>query len=245
MPAVYCLLTGKSQKLYGVALQLVTAGLGDLNLEMVTCDFELALMNAIHTTLGSHIKITGCLFHYCQALLRWIKHEGLQGEYERMERIYKYVRRFMALPLLPAEAIDSTVDELKKTLPSKLNIFLKYWEAQWGEGGRVPKEKWGVFSNPIRTNNAVEGWHNRIAHQCRRLRLNEWSFIIWAKKEQDNVRTKLIQIAGGNSIAREPSKIQKDKNQKVENLINLYTKGDIDCIPFLDSVSDTLCKVVY
>ena len=48
-----------------------------------------------------------------------------------------------------------------------------------------------------------------------------------------------------NSFAREPSKIQKDKNQKVENLNYLYTKGDINYIQFLDSVSDTLGKVFF
>ena len=76
-------------------------------------------------------------------------------------------------------------------------VFLKYWEAQWGRESSTQRN---VFSNPIRTNNAVECWRNRVAHQCHCIRLNEWSFIMWAKTEQDNVRTKLIQILGGNSI---------------------------------------------
>lgn len=52
-----------------------------LDVKMVMLDFELSVQQALRTVLAYNAIIKGCLFHFCQAILRKIGELGLGNEY--------------------------------------------------------------------------------------------------------------------------------------------------------------------
>jgi hypothetical protein len=69
-------------------------------------DFEAAAIKAIRHVFPN-ARVTGCFFHFTQAVWRKVGKVGLQSQYnDGDEKIIKIVRRYAALPLLKVEDID-------------------------------------------------------------------------------------------------------------------------------------------
>ena len=79
-PCVYFLLTHKDEELYDEALR-VLAGLRDF----IMTDFERGLLNSLSSVFLSS-TMDGCLFHFWQATLNWVRKNGLKKTYEEGER---------------------------------------------------------------------------------------------------------------------------------------------------------------
>uniref|UniRef100_A0A0M3I693 MULE domain-containing protein n=1 Tax=Ascaris lumbricoides TaxID=6252 RepID=A0A0M3I693_ASCLU len=73
-----------------------------MNVRTVRTDYEEAIMKAVSETFGS-AAVKGCLFHYCQALIRSVRKFGLMPFYNEFGVIHQWIRRLLALPLLPEE----------------------------------------------------------------------------------------------------------------------------------------------
>ena len=85
IPILYILMTNKSQKMYRNALEWIFKLSGRrINPQTVTCDFELALINAIQG-IFPFSKINGCLFHWKQAIRRKLLSLKLSNEKEIVE----------------------------------------------------------------------------------------------------------------------------------------------------------------
>ena len=68
VPVFYVLMTSKSEQVYSYALRWVEATIGrKIAPSTITCDFEVALQNAISKNF-SQVAIIGCLFHWKQAI---------------------------------------------------------------------------------------------------------------------------------------------------------------------------------
>lgn len=163
MPCAYALLSHKSYDLY-VSFFMHLTNLartfsGHFHLEEVTCDFETGFLPAISQAFGAHIRVKGCLFHHNQCILRWVKNNGFQQQYaSKKSSVRQYIRKFLALPLLPLNLIRSAVQQLvAECLAScpQIENFVTYFNSTWMVS--IPPEKWCVHGEFVRTNNAVEG----------------------------------------------------------------------------------------
>ena len=163
MPCAYALLSHKSKELYTAffqhLLQISQSFAGICHVREVTCDFETGFLPVIEQAFGQNITIKGCLFHFNQCLLRWVKSHGLQQSYSMPKsNVRKLVRKFMALPLLPLQMIRPAAQQLtniaRETCPEIMG-FVDYFVQQWLND--ISPEKWCVWNEFIRTNNAVEG----------------------------------------------------------------------------------------
>jgi hypothetical protein len=69
-------------------------------------DFEQAAINAVGEVFPK-VSIKGCTFHFRQAIICRVNHEGLQAAYNGNgePEIREWIRQLMALSLLPAFAI--------------------------------------------------------------------------------------------------------------------------------------------
>lgn len=107
----------------------------------------------------------GCNFHWVQAVYRKIKKMGLTDNYNTDDRCNSLCRLIMALPMLPAEHITAAFDRLYptlRTLDPRLHRLADYIRKTWITTSVFPPHTWSVYKRAIRTNNDVEGWHNRL-----------------------------------------------------------------------------------
>jgi len=106
IPILYILTTNKSKKMYRNALEWIFKLSGRrINPQTVTCDFELALINAIQG-IFPFSKINGCLFHWKQAIWRKLLSLKLSNEKEIVE-IGMHKKSIDILTVIP-------VNEIKK-----------------------------------------------------------------------------------------------------------------------------------
>ena len=109
----------------------------DLQPNQVIADFEEAPAAAIHAMYGNDLTVSGCWFHYGQAIMKRLKKIGLTEAYQNEERARTVFRCLLALPLLPVTDIDPAFQDVKVLVhddtPSKTLLLklCRYVERQW------------------------------------------------------------------------------------------------------------------
>lgn len=164
LPLVYFLMSGKSTKDYEAIFKALLRILprGNLSVKTITLDFEVATWVALRRILPS-VSLRGCLFHWNQAIWRHIQLLGLVSSYMKKDSAYKFCRRVMALPFLPAESIYPMFCSLRSSVPiGPFTALMTYIDQTWMKHSVWPIESWCVFKRTIRTNNDCEGWHRRL-----------------------------------------------------------------------------------
>ena len=68
----------------------------------------------------------------------------------------------MALPFLPPEHIEDTFHQLDARAPATIVPIMDYVYNTWINSSIFKIDYWCIFMTAIRTNNDVEGWHNRF-----------------------------------------------------------------------------------
>jgi len=133
--------------------------------QQVTADFEAAVWQSIRALLPN-VKLSGCLFHFSQAIYRKLQELGLQVAYNADAGTRAVCRRLMALALLPQEHISPVFlrlqEQLDEETPDAVRSLFQYVEDTWINGRTFTPKDWSVFQKHVRTNNDVEGWHTRI-----------------------------------------------------------------------------------
>ena len=108
------------------------------------------------------VNIHGCYFHYSQAIMRKAKSIGLT----KKKRHRRLIKNIIAAALLPAEHIAETFTILENNhTSSKYKDMFNYLKRTWLVKPFVPST-WSQFGRATRTNNDVEGWHNRFNHRA-------------------------------------------------------------------------------
>ena len=240
-PLVYCLLPGKSRSIYLKALELLilkARQLGyNINPNEILTDFEIAIIQAIQLIFPS-TTVKGCYFHFTQAINRKINTMGLQTLYKQDAVMNQFIRKTAALAFIPADLVFFGWNMVKTMAPIRPEIheFLNYFEDTWLVG-QFPPVLWNVFNqdahNP-RTNNHVEGWHNKLKRIARKAHPNIYEIVTIFKQEQAFTEVSIAQLASGatlrkraNKSVQKDNRIQKLKEDFVANLITLgeYLQG--------------------
>ena len=87
--------------------------------------------------------------------------------YLRRSGAYKMIRSLLSLPLLPHAQIPDAFEELCRGVEQdQMKSLFAYVRSQWIEGTIHPSE-WSVFRRLRRTNNHLEGYHNRLNTQAK------------------------------------------------------------------------------
>ncbi|ELU13342.1 hypothetical protein CAPTEDRAFT_186014 [Capitella teleta] len=94
-----------------------------------------------------------------------MKRLGLSRAYCKDEGTGTILRQFLSLPLLPQNNIPSQWNRLNSlcSIPG-LSEFSQYVGNTWIHVHKPPRapECWSVHQMSVRTNNDIEGWHNRL-----------------------------------------------------------------------------------
>ena len=122
-PLLYGLLPDKQQVTYERFLRLIIEAVGEHNVnfrpEEVKVDFEMAAIQAVHTTLpGTTVK--GCLFHYGQCINWAVQRIGLAGAYRdpQQEDLRRWIQRIAGLPVVPLGQLDFVWAEVTLHAPN-------------------------------------------------------------------------------------------------------------------------------
>ncbi len=200
----------------------------DLTVKTVTCDFESAVWSATRDAIPG-TKMLGCLFHFNQALFRKIQSLGLATSYDNNEDFKMHVKKMMALPFLPSEWIENIFNQLCSQQPAaSLQQFHSYIKDTWIDG-QFPPESWSVYKRTYRTNNDVEGYHNRLNRNARQPNLNLYTLIDVLHKESLQVDYDVRFLVQGK-IGRE------ERHHKVFDLWDQLASGDITAKQLLQEV---------
>ena len=107
-------------------------------------DSERGLRNSISSAFPS-ATMDGCLFHFCQATLNWVRKNGLEKAYEKGERdpvirrynpsqVRVWVRRLQHLAFVPIDDVPSAFTSLCDEIPLEicLDDFIAYFSKHMG-----------------------------------------------------------------------------------------------------------------
>lgn len=187
IPCVYCLTTKQDEQVYRKILEhlISIAKLKEitLNPQRLTCDFELAVINAFSKTFPA-VHIAACFFHYSQSLWRKIQELGLcrcvrysrsikssQASPEEMKKETKWFLCAIGLALVPPHLVEKiwteAMDDFTPTHHSAVK-FNDYMVSTYVDitSSRYSMDLWNVNDAIInkfpRTNNHVEGHNSRL-----------------------------------------------------------------------------------
>ncbi|XP_062580148.1 uncharacterized protein LOC134242130 [Saccostrea cucullata] len=162
IPLVFVIMSGKRKEDYYQVLRFIDRKLPEhISLEGFVADFEAALWQALKERFP-RMPIQGSAFHWTQAVFRKVQEHGLQTAYNRKDKVFKFVHQLLALPFLPPEHIKDTFHRLDGRATEVLAPVMDYVYRTWIRSPIYEIHHWSVFMTAIRTNNDVEGWHNRL-----------------------------------------------------------------------------------
>lgn len=215
-----------------------------LSPQLIHSDYEASLVRALRNVYP-RAKITGCWFHYCQALRKHFRY-GKQNEMFRNlmnnSELYNLYKKLLSLPLLPAERISEGFEIIKEEIfkkdfsrffKSTLDYFNRYWLKKC--------EQISVFKVEHRTTSSLESF-NAILNSLSP-RGGHFFKVIDRLYEQIDIQSKrLTEVFHGTSETF--SKRPKKQQSRNENLI-LYMKklenGTCDIAQYLNKVIQTDC----
>ncbi|XP_018301775.1 uncharacterized protein [Mycetomoellerius zeteki] len=142
------------------------------NVKFIMSDFEMAAVKSLSTKFP-RAKLTGCWFHFNQAVLR-------QWRKLRLSNAPKTILSMtMTLPLLRSDMFQEAMsiiqieaDIFSCEYPDILQ-FTSYLRRTWSNmASRI-----STYDCPIRTNNIVESFHNIAAQKLGTRNINIWTFL--------------------------------------------------------------------
>ena len=88
----------------------------------IMCDFEAAMRSAIIRCFPN-ISLSGCNFHYSQAILRKISILGLTRTYKQDEILRNFIRKLLVSRLMPSNCIREAPEIIRNELPTNCEGF--------------------------------------------------------------------------------------------------------------------------
>lgn len=258
-PLVYILLTHKDADIYKETFEYL-ATLRDFKPDVIMSDFERALRNSLSSAFPT-ASMDGCHFHFCQAVLRWVREHGLKRAYERgtkdpvtgkyeMSQVRIWVRRFHMLAFVPEDEVVPSFISLLEHIPEELGLddFLDYFESTWIQGistarrtgsARFPPSSWNCVDrtecNLNRTNGTLEVFNRTFAARIGHAKPTLWNFVAAMYLEQSDTDCKILKETCGD-IPPPKKKRQITKDRRVRHIVTNYDLEATPLIEYLDNL---------
>ena len=239
LPLVYCLLASKSREVYFWMLTEIKRKMADLDLQLnpdtVITDFEAAMFPTIraHFPNAAH---KGCYFHFTQAIWKQVQYQRLATRYREEADTRKTVRMLMALAFLPVLCVRPALAQLETEIPpgdDDMSNLVDYFRRTWL--GLFPPSTWSVYSENVRTNNQVEGWHSRMNKKIAKAHPNFYQWLKHVREEQAATETTAHRAAlGAAPPARRRKYVALD--ERLARLKDRFQAGDLTVFEYLSRV---------
>lgn len=259
LPMIYALMTSKSEECYNELFHEVITLSEEANQvlspPLILTDFEKAAINATQSEFPDSIN-KGCFFHLCQNFWKKIQALGLAIEYGNNEDFSIKLRHITALAFLPPSEIPDAFDQIKPLMPSNAQGVVQYFEDNYVHGRiqRVlrngtltrspplfPPNLWSVYeligNNYPRTQNMVEGWHQRWNTLIGKPHVGVYTIINEIRKEQHQTELQIENILRG-----EPPPYQRkhyiDRENRILSVFN--NRDDYSLVDFLRGIAHNI-----
>jgi len=139
-------------------------------------------------------------------------------------------RCIMALPFLPAEhaelAFCAMVVMLPDDIDDRLSVLVSYVNDMWISSRLWPASSWSAYEASVRTNNDVEGWHNRLNCQTRngKLDLYQVAGVLYAAAQYVDVQAVLV---GENRLSRYQRRAFCNVQGRLHDYWHRYAAGEL------------------
>lgn len=157
IPIIFALLPNKETKTYIRFLAILKKKLPCWKPSHFKIDFELSMFKAIRIIFPS-ATVSGCYFHYSQAIMKNAKKYKLldNSEYKR------FIYLCLQLPYLPSVLIPEGWLSITENLTEGINLYkFKDYFTKWWMSNKIITTI-SVYGEKHLTNNPVEGWHHRF-----------------------------------------------------------------------------------
>jgi len=235
----FVLMSGKKTKDNRKVLKTLKTILPMVQTKTFVVDFETGLWKAIRHVFPEAI-IKGCVFHFAHVLYRHIKTIGLKTANEANGDVHSLLRKTFALPLLPTEDIPEAFKKLKKKSATEMtNNYFDYVEQTWMNSSIWRIEAWSVYGRSTRTNNDIEGYHNKFNQRAQTENLPFHLLIQLLYIEAKDVRLQ-EKLAKEKKLHRYKWKRTKDIQGRLMKLWEEYRQMTITTRHLLDA-----CAAIY
>jgi hypothetical protein len=147
----------------------------------------------------------------------------------------------LALRYLPTEHSPAVFAIMQQKITSNGNVALQqladYIQDTWINSKIFPPLSWSSYNRVIRTNNDVEGWHNRFRSKCTSPSLNLYVLVARLFKEATFVPLQCALLSEG-LLRRTQRSGQVRRNKTLFDAWDLYDTGQI-------TVNELFTKVAY
>lgn len=215
-----------------------------LNPSVIMSDFESGLRAAIRQHFPRS-SLRCCFFHHTQAIWRKAVSLGLETTYRREEEVKDVVRMLMCLAFLPTEEVEEQFDILRATeavrrSPSLQNLF-EYYSRTW-LNGPFPLSLWNVNGQILRTNNLVEGWHNKLSREIGRVHPDIFKLI--ENIQRLSRSAKVTMNMAQNGVPPKPQRRKYRKvNEAIERLTQQHAQGQRTSQEFLRALRHNIMQL--
>lgn len=128
-------MTRKTALSYQALFKYIEEKVFKLQPEEFMTDYEDGMRLAIKKSWPK-VKVRGCWFHYCRAILRRCRKLGMDALVKKSKNAKAIKRQLAALPLLPKNQISEGFEAIKKfsakkRLSKKFDPLFKYVQSYW------------------------------------------------------------------------------------------------------------------
>ncbi|KRY25310.1 hypothetical protein T03_6104, partial [Trichinella britovi] len=113
----------------------------------------------------------------------------------------------LATAFLPVPHVNTGVSLLEAGTTGTLAALFQYFRQEWMTDERLPL--WNVYNVNIRTNNHLEGWHNRLNRKAGKSHNGLYELLQLLIAEQGVMDTLIQQVLSGNATVGDLRRVNK------------------------------------
>jgi hypothetical protein len=252
MPHLWCLLPNKQMNTYLRLFRLLKSEAArvqrQLNPAVIHIDFEMAVISAVRAEFG--VEPSGCLFHFCQSILRHMAANGLLTSYNANNPtdVRKTVRRLMSLPLVPPLRIDQAFHAVANSAPNVpgIDVLINYvWSTYIDQHTALfDRAIWNCFDMADRTTNACEAYHRVLNEYFHHRHPDPFKFVQFLQEQEMEFERRHGQLqVGAPSRKRKPVYLLID--EALRRLRETYFGAGIPSIASVLTYMDAVAHQLY
>jgi len=245
-PACFALMTRKTTALYEAVLRKINDVESQFQPTQVIADFEEAPSAALRNVYGDQLTVSGCWFHYAQALIKRLRKLGLTDAYRNDQETQTIFRCLLSLPLLPIGDIAPGFQELKSLLTSQsansatMTQLFRYVERQWINKSTVGPSRLSVRDNPSRTNNSLESFHAALRRRIKVSHPNLFAFLGHLQRTTVDSQADVSRLSRGMRIRRAKKRTYILNDTRIKACLRRFDDNVYTRLAFLKAVSHSM-----